>query len=117
MFSAELPWRDNLQGKSCIPEGKYRVVWGLSPRLKKFTYRILDVPARSGVLIHSANLMGNVDAGFKCQLEGCIALGERRGVMEGQKAILLSKPAIRRFEDKMERKEFTLEIVNEWGDK
>jgi hypothetical protein len=32
--------------------------------------------------------------------------------MDGQKALLLSAPAVRRFESYMERKPFRLEIVN-----
>lgn len=54
--------------------------------------------------------MGNVDAGYKAQLNGCIALGERLGWIDGQKALLLSAPAMRRFEAYMQGRSFTLEI-------
>lgn len=111
-FTGELPWRDNAGSISCIPIGTYNVTWGLSPRLKKYTYRIEGVPKRSGVLIHSANLMGDMDKGYMTQLKGCIALGERRGYIDKQKAILVSKPCVSRFESIMGPSPFKLEIVN-----
>lgn len=100
----ELPWGDNQRGVSCIPEGDYKVVWTPSPRLHKSTFRLLGTEPRSGILIHSANLAA--------QLQGCIALGERRGVMSGTRCILLSRPAVRAFEDLMKQKTFILEIRN-----
>ncbi len=111
-FTGELPWRDNACGMSCIPPGIYRAVWARSPRLKRHTFRILQVPGRSGVLIHSANFMGDREAGYRAQVEGCIALGERLGVLDGQNALLLSAPAVRRFETIMGGKPFDLEIVD-----
>lgn len=44
------------------------------------------------------------------QLNGCIALGERLGHIDGQKAVLLSAPAVRRLEEHFAGKPFTLEI-------
>lgn len=111
-FSGELPWRDNAAGVSCVPEGQYKAIWAMSPRLKRATYRLLDVPGRAGCLIHSANLMGDKALGFVAQLEGCIALGEALGSIKGQSALLRSKPAVRRFEDHMGREPFILEIRN-----
>jgi hypothetical protein len=110
-FSGELPWRDNAGSLSCIPVGSYKVVWAKSPRLKRYTYRLLDVPGRSGVLIHSANLMGDVSLGFKSQLLGCIALGERLGRLDNQKALLVSMPAVRSFESLLGGQPFILEIT------
>ncbi len=108
--SLELPDENNVANYSCIPKGSYRVVWSLSPRLKKWTYEILGVPGRAGIRIHSANFGGDDRKGWKKQLAGCVALGERVGVMDGQKAILVSKPAIRRFEVLLGRVEFILEV-------
>lgn len=54
--------------------------------------------------------MGDVALEKKCQLNGCVALGERLGWLEGQKALLLSAPAVRRLEMFFGRKPFTLEI-------
>jgi hypothetical protein len=111
-YSGECPWRENAQGLSCIPTGVYQAVWAPSPRLKRDTYRLVNVPERSGVLIHSANYMGDRTMGLKCQLLGCIALGEKRGVMDGQAALLLSFPAVRRFERYMDGQPFELEVAD-----
>lgn len=111
-YTGELPWRNNAQAISCIPEGTYQVVWASSPRLHKFTYRLVDVPNRNGVLIHSSNLMGDSTLGYTAQLQGCISLGEKLGTMGNQRALLLSRPAVRSFEDLMQHLPFTLEITN-----
>lgn len=73
-------------------------------------YIVCGVPDRVGIRIHSANLMGDAKCGMRCQLNGCIALGEGLGLIEGQKALLLSKPAIRKFEFYMAKRDFTLEV-------
>lgn len=110
-FTGELPERDNRTGESCIlPPGTFRVVWAWSPSFRKFTYRLLDVPGRSGILIHSANLMGDRSKGKRAQLLGCIALGKKLGWMDGQKAVLISRPAVTDFEITMQRKPFILEV-------
>lgn len=109
-FTGELPWRDNARGLSCIPEGEYRFIWALSPRFKRYTYRAVDVPGRSGVLIHSANLMGDKTIGLVAQLEGCISLGDALGYIKGQRALLISKPAVRRFEALLNKQDFILEV-------
>ena len=54
--------------------------------------------------------MGDKTKGYRCQLNGCIALGERLGYIDGQKALLLSAPAMRRFLDAARGEPFTLEI-------
>ena len=61
----ELPWKENTRGISCIPKGTYSVVFVSSPRLKKKTYRVVNVKGRDGILFHPAN--------FSNQLKGCIA--------------------------------------------
>lgn len=116
-YSGELPARANKPMVSCVPPmpGEqallFDVAWVFSPRFQRETYRLVEVPDRAGVLKHSANLMGDVVMGFIAQLNGCIALGERMGWIGGQRALLLSAPAIRRFETYMGRKPFRLEIA------
>jgi hypothetical protein len=61
----ELPWKDNQQRLSCIPEGEYELVKRYS---RKFGWHLLvkGVASRSLILVHPAN-----DA-LK-ELQGCIA--------------------------------------------
>ena len=73
-------------------------------------YAVTGVDGRIGVRVHPSNLMGDRPPWMK-QLNGCIALGEKLGVMGGQKAVLLSAPAVRRFESAMKHQPFELEIV------
>lgn len=111
-YTGELPWRDNKPHISCIPVGTYKCVLvdGTKSHFRKWLYSIQGVKGRSSILIHSANLMGDEEKGYKKQLEGCIALGDKIGFMNGQRALLLSTPAIRRFEALMDEQDFILEI-------
>ena len=115
----ELQWRDNRNGLSCIPAGEYRCWYGRSPARKSSAYRLEDphyvsgVPGRSGVLIHSGNFAGATDKGFKSHVLGCILLGKYTGRINGQRAVLASKPAVREFEQAMNRQPFILKIVEE----
>ena len=66
----ELPWRDNIQMKSCIPDGTYKVKKTYSPRFKKNMWEVMNVPDRAGIRIHCANTVQ--------QLNGCLAPGLKR---------------------------------------
>lgn len=110
LFTGELPWRNNKSDVSCIPEGLYRGLWTYSNRFKRKMYLIEPVEDRAGIRIHSANLMG-AKPPFKSQLNGCIALGEKLGWIDGQKAVLLSAPAVRKFEALMKGRMFLLEVM------
>lgn len=114
VHTTELPWRDNRQQRSCIPTGTYTVKLVNSPRFGR-VYGVTNVPGRANVLIHSANVAGDVEQGWTSQLHGCIAPAERLGFMrmsDGrmQKAGLVSKPALRRLMDWADGEPFTLEI-------
>jgi hypothetical protein len=77
-----------------------------------WTYWIKDVPMRSFCLIHPANLAGDVNKGFRTQLEGCLALGYSLGWLDGQKAVLRSRVAVTDFMNVMNREPFLLRVVN-----
>ena len=94
----ELPWRDNRRQRSCIPPGAYDCGMVRSPRFGR-VYGVADVPDRSHILIHAANLAGDVDAGWHTQLHGCIAPVRSVGAMRNpqgrmQAAGLVSRPAL-----------------------
>lgn len=112
LFTGELPWRNNESNFSCLPPSVYLCDWTYSPTFKRFMYLLRGTDPRAGIRAHSANFMGDSRKGLLCQLNGCIALGEKLGRMEGQKALLLSAPAVRRFEAAMNYKQFVLEIRN-----
>jgi len=115
VHSLELPWRDNRRGRSCIPPGKYRCA--MRRRVSGvMAYEVYGVPGRSNVLIHSANLAGDVDAGLDTHLQGCIAPCLKVGVMRNSKgamqaAGLVSKPAVRLLEEWAGGEPFELEIT------
>lgn len=116
VYTIELPWRDNQRQVSCIPPGRYECAIVNSPKFGR-VYEVKDVPGRSAVLIHSANLAGDLTKGWTTQLQGCIAPGERRGTMinasgKMQRAVLVSRPALRRFMQWASDEPFTLEITS-----
>lgn len=111
LFTGELPWRDNRPGVSCIPATwRGLVTWTWSPRFKRFTYELQGVPQRLGIRKHGANYCGDVSLGYRSHLNGCIALGEKLGWMDGQKCVLLSTAACMRFEQHLNRESFELVI-------
>lgn len=112
--TTELPWRDNARQRSCIPSGVYLCAMVSSPKFGR-VYGVQNVPGRSHVLIHAANLGGDVGQGWETQLHGCIAPAERLGAIripDGrmQRAGLVSRPALRRLMDWAGGQPFTLEI-------
>lgn len=111
LFTGELPWRENASGKSCIPEGDYRCVWGPSKRFGA-AFEVTGVPGRSRVLIHNGNFCGDVGLGFKSHVLGCVLLGQAKGVLQGQRAVLLSRYAMTDFQKTVGTEPFTLEVRN-----
>lgn len=104
----ELPWLDNLSKRSCIPAGVYRCAIVNSPRFGR-VYHVQNVPGRSAVLIHPGNWAGQIPQ-WRTHVQGCIVLGERAGTLSGQRAVLVSKPAVRRFMAAMGGRPFDLEV-------
>lgn len=85
----ERAWADNQQGMSCIPAGTYPCSLRFSPHHGFAIFGVDAVPSRSDIEIHAANLPS--------QLLGCIALGESRGTLNGQDAVLASQAAVDTF--------------------
>lgn len=118
LFTGELPWRNNEPSISCLPPEPggepivYTAAFNNSPRFGRSLYLLAPTDPRAGIRVHPANLMGDSMKGLKCQLNGCIALGERLGWIEGQKAVLLSAQAVRKLEEHFGGRSFTLEIRN-----
>lgn len=108
----ELPWRGNIRAKSCIPTGSYVVRIVRSPRFGR-VYGLFGTAPRANILIHSGNYAGDVDKGLKSHVQGCILLGKYFGTMDGQRAILLSRPTVRAFMDHMKGEPFTLVVEDQ----
>lgn len=104
-FTLELPWRDNNKDLSCIPAGLYQCTFSYSPHFDKKTYLLTGVKDRTSIRIHSAN--------FPAELKGCIALGEKLGVLNGERAVLNSRQAVGDFEKLMDWRPFELEVKDE----
>ena len=105
----ELPWRENQRSISCIPAGEYKVKIRLSPRYGQI-YWITKVSGRSFILIHSGNWAGDTKKGYKTHVNGCILLGQKRGLLQGQWAVLNSRITVKRFMLKLVHEPFTLKI-------
>jgi hypothetical protein len=113
--TAELPWRGNKNQISCIPVGVYTVV--PRPASAKFNYphyHITNVQGRDMVLIHVGNYAGDTAMGYKCDVQGCILIGEALTKLNAkQRMITNSKKAFAKFMELMENQAFELEIVQE----
>lgn len=111
----EPPWRDNLRNRSCIPPGRYEVTPHLSPRFGR-VLRVADVEARSHILIHAGNIGGDTKLGYHTHTLGCLLPGLRRGCIEvsgcRQRAVLASRPALRKLMGWAGERPFELEICH-----
>lgn len=66
----ELPWKDNEQQVSCIPEGEYEFAPHIWTKNKMKTRILLDVPNRDGIILHTGNGLRNTKG---CPLLGMIS--------------------------------------------
>lgn len=97
LATGELPWRNNRNRISCIPQGEYAATFTHSPSRKRMLWRLHDVPNRSGILIHNGNWCGDVSLGMRTDVLGCILVGERHGEAKDQPAVLNSRAALDRL--------------------
>lgn len=74
-----------IKGKTAIPYGTYEIKWTYSPRFKKHTPQLMNVPSFEGIRIHSGNSSDHT--------QGCLLLGENKKVG----MILNSKATIAKF--------------------
>ena len=100
----ENPWKQNARNISCIPEGQYACKAYSSQRFG-FTYKLVNVPNRSGIIIHAGN--------FPRDTRGCILLGMSWSINETDgPAIRRSQRAMDRFREETKNTQgFLLEII------
>ena len=104
LYTLERPWLNNEPFVSCIPDGEYTCARFNSPNHGP-TFQVMGVPDRTLILFHVAN--------FVHELQGCIALGDRRGVDSAIPCVWGSRLAIAQFENTLIGVDkFTLEIVS-----
>ena len=110
----ELPWHDNINQYSCIPEGEYPAKLTYSPHMKKFTYELSNVPHRGSIRIHSGNFGGDTRLGYASHILGCFLLGqkiyENAGPNKNQLMIGTSSPTVTAFEKYMNKAPFLLNV-------
>lgn len=86
-MTMELPELHNQPDVSCIPAGTYRIERDHTGKHR--VYRLLDVPGRTGIEIHVAN--------YVQELNGCIALGKGEDAFNGHRCLIRSRDAIQEF--------------------
>ncbi len=94
----EDPWNNNAQNISCIPAGVYKCVRHNGAKYKN-VWRLLDVPNRTAILIHSGNTTKDT--------QGCVLVGQSFG----DNAIIGSKAALDKLRSILPE-EFSINIRN-----
>lgn len=109
LHTGELPWRENKRKISCIPCGVYRVEQYSSEKYRD-VFQVKDVPGRDAILIHVGNWCGDKSKGMRSDVEGCILLGMKRGILNRQKSVISSGTAMKLFRNLVGHDEFELTI-------
>jgi len=92
-YTVEKPWENNAQFISCIPVGIYPIELGRYNRGGYPCYELKQVPARSQIKIHVANIATDV--------MGCVGLGNLLGVVDKWWAVLNSRVTHEAFMEAM----------------
>lgn len=74
-----------VHSKTAIPYGTYEIKWTYSPRFKKYTPQLMNVPSFEGIRIHAGNTSADT--------EGCLILGKNKQVEK----VLNSRDTINKF--------------------
>lgn len=74
-----------IKGKTAIPYGTYEIKWTYSPRFKKYTPQLMNVPSFEGIRVHAGNTSADT--------EGCLIIGENKQVGK----VLNSRATINKF--------------------
>lgn len=74
-----------------FPAGEYRMVYEHSNKFKRQLWELKGIPGRAEIKIHNANTAD--------QLDGCIAIGMRHGILKLMPAVLSSRLALEQFND------------------
>ncbi len=103
--TCEPPWKDNRARLSCIPPGTYRIRLHQSPRFGR-TALVVGTEPRTHILTHAGCVGGDTERGRHTHTLGCVLQGMRRGWLtvngHRQRAVLVSRVAVRRFLDWLE---------------
>lgn len=120
----ELAWRENKPDFSCIPLGKYPLKWMYSPHHQRNIYHVMGIQGRdlngqpANVEVHSGNYAGDTTLNnpltgrpYLSNLLGCMMVGDSKGMMNSQLAILNSKVTLDKFEELMNQEDAIIEVV------
>ena len=96
--TVERPWLQNARGRSCVPAGEYKLKLRNSGVVSRTSrgrhtqgWELTDVPNRTYIMVHIANVVSEV--------QGCIAVGHRFGVVNNKWAVMNSRSAFDRLMD------------------
>jgi hypothetical protein len=103
----ELPWKDNQQSISCIPEGEYVCSPHYSKRFGS-VFKVFDVPGRFDILFHVGN--------YPKDTHGCILVGKSFRLNDrGEVEISSSKIALDEMKILLGKEsKFLLNVVNSY---
>ncbi|MCG9624182.1 DUF5675 family protein [Vibrio mediterranei] len=110
---AERSWRNNLPGKSCVPEGSYQILPHKSPKFgdcyaleaSELGVTRQGPSLRTHILIHKANTPS--------QLQGCLAPGVDFGFVGNEWAVVNSKAAFEALMHELDGQPAVLIIVKD----
>ena len=123
--TGEDPDLNNQPGISCVLPGEYLCRRIKTPKHPKDpndstawdyegVYALEDKNGRTAVELHRGNFHGNKALGYRSDVEGCILLGNSKGDLDGQRCVLDSDAACKRFYQFMNGEDFLLTIEEKY---
>lgn len=105
-YVLEPSWHNNQRNISCIPAGQYQCNYLAKSASGKYKncFHVTSVKNRLGILIHNGNIYKHT--------KGCLILGLRTGILASNNAVLNSRTALRQFSNFLNKRTFSLEVVD-----
>lgn len=115
LYTCELPWKNNTQRASCIPNNTYVLKKRASDVVRRSTknaysegWEITNVPGRTFIMIHPAN--------WPHELLGCISVGTTLGIISGKYGVGNSRAAFDILMNELTEPEYALIIENPYNE-
>ena len=107
-FINELPDRNNERSFSRIPRPATYIAKFVNSKKFGDVYLLMNVPDRSGILMHSGTYAGDTKKKWKSDVLGCLEFGLKVVILNGQRAVVNSRSTRDTFQKLLDGEDFKI---------